>query len=176
MIFLELFWSFLKIGFTSFGGMSMVPLINSEMIRHGWMTVHEVSDILAIAEMTPGPNGLNCAIFAGLRVAGLPGCLSATLGVLSPTLSLGILAAFMFSYFKSSSVFQKLMAGVRPGSLALIVSVIITMFEGNYFLDSQFSIPAFLLGLFDLYLLVIKKTSIIKVICLSGLFGIFLFS
>ena len=59
MILLELFWSFCKIGFTSFGGLSMVPLINSEMLSHGWMTLSEVSDIVAIAEMTPGPLGLN---------------------------------------------------------------------------------------------------------------------
>ena len=64
MILLELFWSFCKIGFTSFGGLSMVPLINSEMLSHGWMTLSEVSDIVAIAEVTPGPLG-NCATFAG---------------------------------------------------------------------------------------------------------------
>ena len=50
MILLELFWSFCKIGFTSFGGLSMVPLINSEMLSHGWMTLSEVSDIVAIRE------------------------------------------------------------------------------------------------------------------------------
>ena len=75
-VLLELFWSFVKIGFTSFGGISMVPLINSEMISHGWMTAEEVTDILAIAEMTPGPNGYNCATFAGLRTAGIPGARS----------------------------------------------------------------------------------------------------
>ena len=55
MIYIELFVSFLLIGFTSFGGMSMIPLINAEMLSHGWMTATEVSDIVAIAEMTPGP-------------------------------------------------------------------------------------------------------------------------
>ena len=82
MILLELFWSFCKIGFTSFGGLSMVPLINSEMLSHGWMTLSEVSDIVAIAEMTPGPLGLNCATFAGTRVAGLAGAVSACLGLI----------------------------------------------------------------------------------------------
>ncbi|MBQ4470376.1 MAG: chromate transporter, partial [Synergistaceae bacterium] len=70
MLLLELFWSFVKIGFTSFGGLSMIPLISGEMISHGWMTASEVSDIVAIAEMTPGPLGLNCATFAGMRAAG----------------------------------------------------------------------------------------------------------
>ena len=55
MVLLELFWSFCKIGFTSFGGLSMVPLINHEMLSHGWMTAEQVTDIVAIAEMTPGP-------------------------------------------------------------------------------------------------------------------------
>ena len=71
MELLELFWSFLKIGFTSFGGLSMIPLISGEMVSHGWMTNSEVSDIVAIAEMTPGPLALNCATFAGLKTAGV---------------------------------------------------------------------------------------------------------
>ena len=48
MVLLELFWSFLKIGFTSFGGLSMIPLINDEVLSHGWMTASEVADIVAI--------------------------------------------------------------------------------------------------------------------------------
>ena len=55
MIYIELYGSFLLIGFTSFGGMSMIPLINAEMLSHGWMTATAVSDIVAIAEMTPSP-------------------------------------------------------------------------------------------------------------------------
>ena len=72
MVFFELFWSFCKIGFTSFGGLSMVPLINSEMVSHGWMSVSEVSDIVAMAEITPGPLGLNCATFPGWPVSWAP--------------------------------------------------------------------------------------------------------
>ena len=79
MILLQLLWSFTKIGFTSFGGLSMIPLISSEMQVHQWMTAEEVSDIVAIAEMTPGPLGLNCATFAGMRTAGLPGAIAANL-------------------------------------------------------------------------------------------------
>lgn len=60
MLLLELYWSFTKIGFTSFGGISMVSLISDEMLAHGWLSIREISDIVAIAEMTPGPLGLNC--------------------------------------------------------------------------------------------------------------------
>ena len=79
MVLLELFIAFLKIGFASFGGSSMVPLINAEMLAHGWMSASEVVDIVAIAEMTPGPLGTNCATFAGTRVAGVLGAVVANL-------------------------------------------------------------------------------------------------
>ena len=104
MTILQLFWSFCQIGFTSFGGLSMIPLISGEMVGHGWMTSTEVSDIVAIAEMTPGPLGLNCATFAGIRVAGLAGALAANLGMLSPTLTVCVAAAIFFERFKSNRV------------------------------------------------------------------------
>ena len=63
MIYIQLFLSFMKIGFTSFGGMSMIPLILEEMTSHGWMTAEDLSNLVAIAEMTPGPLGINCATF-----------------------------------------------------------------------------------------------------------------
>lgn len=68
---LDLFLSFLKIGFFSFGGTTMIPVINDEVLVHGWMTADEVMDIVAVAEMTPGSLGINCATFVGLRTAGI---------------------------------------------------------------------------------------------------------
>ena len=96
MVLIDLFISFLKIGFTSFGGLSMIPLITSEMTEHSWMTASEVSDIVAIAEMTPGPLGLNCATFAGMRTAGIAGAVAANLGALAPTLTVCLAAAIFF--------------------------------------------------------------------------------
>ena len=83
MLLAELLVAFLLVGLTSFGGMSMIPLISQQMLSHGWMTAQEVADIVAIAEMTPGPLGLNCATFAGTRTAGLAG---AAVGGLEATL------------------------------------------------------------------------------------------
>ena len=65
MIYLQLFLSFVKVGFTSFGGMSMVPVIMEEMGSHGWMTAEDLSNLIAIAEMTPGPIAVNTSTFAG---------------------------------------------------------------------------------------------------------------
>ena len=120
MIYIELFVSFLLIGFTSFGGMSMIPLINAEMLSHGWMTATEVSDIVAIAEMTPGPLGLNCASFAGMQAAGIPGAIAANLGVLTPSVTLCAAAAVFFHKFRGSRVMQWILVGVRPICLGMV--------------------------------------------------------
>ena len=96
MKLISLFVVFMKIGFTSFGGMSMVPIINQEMLSHGWMTSEDVANILAIAEMTPGPLGLNCATFAGMQVAGVLGGIIAVLGVLTPAFTTTMLVAVFY--------------------------------------------------------------------------------
>lgn len=104
------------IGFTSFGGMSMIPLINDQMLSHGWMTSQEVADIVAIAEMTPGPLGLNCATFAGARTAGMLGALSATLGVIFPSLTVTVLAAMFLKKFKESKLMDEALYGIATGA------------------------------------------------------------
>ena len=57
----QLFFAFARIGFTSFGGTSMIPLILDEMSSHGWMSADDLTNLIAIAEMTPGSLGVNCA-------------------------------------------------------------------------------------------------------------------
>ena len=175
MVLLELFISFLKIGFTSFGGLSMIPLITSEVTQNGWMTVSEVSDIVAIAEMTPGPLGLNSATFAGIKAAGIAGAIAANLGVLMPTFTLCAVAAVFFEKFKQSSLMQKIMTGVRPACVGLIAGVIASLSLTNYVIDSAVNIPAIGIGLLDLVLLLKWNVSIPKVIFLSAGLGIIFF-
>ena len=175
MVLLELFWSFYKIGFTSFGGLSMVPLINHEMLSHGWMTLSEVSDIVAIAEMTPGPLGLNCATFAGNRVAGFLGALSASLGVLSPTFLICAVAAVAFEKFRDSSFMQKVMSGVRPICLGLILAVLCSLSMTNYASpNGGVNLPALFIGAAALAALLKFKVSIPVVIASSALLGLVL--
>ena len=100
----DLFLSFLKIGFFSFGGTTMIPVINDEVLVHGWMTADEVMDIVAVAEMTPGSLGINCATFVGLRTAGILGALSASLAVMMPSLTLCMLAAHFIMKLKGNQI------------------------------------------------------------------------
>ena len=171
-VLFQLFWSFCQIGFPSFGGMSMVPLINDEMVSHGWMNVSEVSDIIAIAEMTPGPLGLNCATFAGMRVAGILGAVLSVLGVLAPTFTLCALAAVFFEKFKNSRALKNIMVGVRPAALGIIVAVMIDLSRTNYLVDGVFAWRTAVIALIAFYLLARRKWSVPKVIMLSALLGL----
>lgn len=175
MVLLNLFWSFLKIGFTSFGGLSMIPLISDEVLSHGWMTAAQVTDIVAIAEMTPGPLGLNCATFAGMQAAGVPGAIVANLGVMTPALTLTAVAAGFFGKFKDAPFVQKLLLGVRPACLGMIVGMLVSMFLTNYFPGGEFHVASAVIGAVDLVLLMKYRLTIPRVILLSAAMGLILF-
>ena len=166
---IELLISFIKIGFTSFGGASMVPLINAEMLSHHWMTTTEVADIVAIAEMTPGPLGTNCATFAGMRVAGVLGAIAANLGVVTPTLTLAVLAGFCLQKFRNSRRLEGALTGIRPASLGMVLTVIVTMSMQNYV-----SWQAMVIGAVCAGLLWGLKCGVPLVISVAALLGILL--
>lgn len=176
MIYLELFVSFLLIGFTSFGGMSMIPLINDQMLSHGWMTSQEVADIVAIAEMTPGPLGLNCATFAGTRTAGIPGALVASLGVITPSLTVTMLVAMFLAKFKESRLMDEALYGIRPVCIGMIFAVIIQQSMVNYAgtLLGFLSWPAVVIGLVSLLVLFRFQWSVPKTIVLAAVLGLIL--
>ena len=165
MIYLELFLSFLIIGFTSFGGMSMIPLINDQMLSHGWMTAAEVADIVAIAEMTPGPLGLNCATFAGARTAGAAGALVDVHVDLDAHVG-----------EKQNRLMGEALYGIRPACIGMIFAVIIQQSMANYAgpLFGFLSWPALVIGVIALVMLLRFKWSIPKTIVLSAVLGLVL--
>ena len=72
MLYLQLFLSFLKIGFLGFGGgMAIISLIQQEVLRYGWATEQEFVDMVAISQVTPGPIGMNCATYVGYTAGGV---------------------------------------------------------------------------------------------------------
>ncbi|MCI9281986.1 MAG: chromate transporter [Lachnospiraceae bacterium] len=127
MTYLRLFLSFMKIGFCSFGGMTMIPVINDEVLKYGWMTASEVMDIVAVAEMTPGSLGINCATFVGLRAAGISGALCASLGVMMPSLTLSMAAAHFIFRLKGNKFLESAMRGVRPASMGMLAAAAVTL-------------------------------------------------
>lgn len=138
MIYLQLFLSFLQIGLFSIGGgYAAIPLIQAQVVQHhGWLSMSEFTDLVTIAEMTPGPIAVNSATFVGIRIAGLPGALMATLGCIFPSLIIVSLLAYVYYRYKTLSVLQSVLASLRPAVVALIASAGISillqvMFGGN---------------------------------------------
>lgn len=172
MIYLQLFWSFIQIGFTSFGGLSMIPLIKSEMLSHGWMTESEVSDIVAIAEMTPGPLGLNCATFAGMRTGGVIGAAVANLGALMPTLTVTLLVAIFFEKWRKNRWMERALIGIRPACIGMIAGVIISLGQSNYAPSGSIDVTSIAIGLIALFLLIKGKYGVPKVIGICALLGL----
>lgn len=124
MLLLDLFASFLQIGLFSIGGgYAAIPLIQNQVVTiHGWLTLEEFTDIITIAEMTPGPIAINCATFVGTRIAGLPGAIIATVGCILPALIIVLLLAYLYYKFKNLTVVQGILGALRPAVVAMIAS------------------------------------------------------
>ena len=138
MIYLQLFWSFLQIGlFSVGGGYAAMPLIQAQVVQnYNWLTMNEFTDLITIAEMTPGPIAVNSATFVGIRIAGFPGALVATLGCILPSLLIVSLLAVVYYRYKTLSLLQNVLASLRPVVVALIASAGVSIllqvaFSGN---------------------------------------------
>ena len=180
MIYLQLFFSFFKIGIFSFGGgYASLPLIQKELVdARSILTYNEFIDLLTISEITPGPIAVNAATFAGNRVAGLPGGIVSTLGVVTPAIIIVLLLGYLYSKYSEMDMVQGVIHGLRPASVALIASAAVTLVMTALFGTTswptsfnQVNFIGIILFLIALYLLQKHKVSSIKIIALSGSVG-----
>ena len=113
---LDLFLSFLQIGLFSFGGgYAAMPLIEQQVVTgHGWLTMAEFTDLITISQMTPGPIAVNSATFVGIRIAGIPGALVATIGCILPSCILVTLIARLYLKYRKLDLLQGVLASLRP--------------------------------------------------------------
>lgn len=124
MIYLQLFLSYLKIGFFGFGGgYAMLSLIQHEVvISHQWISNSELTDIIAISQMTPGPISINSATYIGYVVTGnIWGAILATFAVCLPSITLMIVITRFYLALQDNLYIKSAMFGMRPMVLAMIV-------------------------------------------------------
>lgn len=118
----SLFGIFSKIGaFTIGGGYAMIPLIEHEITKRGWMQQEQMDDVIVLAQSAPGLLAVNMAIFTGYRLRGIKGSIVATLGAVLPSFLIILLVASVLSSFKDNPYVVKFFNGVRPASVALIL-------------------------------------------------------
>ena len=180
MIFLELFWTFFKIGaFTFGGGYAMLPLIQAEVETKGWIPAEELINFIAVSESTPGPFAINMATYVGSELGGMLGAACATLGVVMPSFVIILIVAKIFDKFKNSHLVKGCMSGLKPAAIGLIGTAVLsigsTVFFPNGFTTAIFSqISTYVsLGIFALgAVLAFKKVHPIWIICLSAVLGI----
>lgn len=149
MSYIKLFLAFLQIGAFSFGGgYAAMPLIQNQVVTlNHWLTASEFNDLVTISQMTPGPIAVNSATFVGLRLAGLPGAVVATLGCILPSCILVSILAYVYTKYRKLTMLQGILNTLRPAVVAMIatagLSIIITSFWG----EGGFSLPAAISGL-----------------------------
>ncbi len=134
MIYLELFFNFLKIGAVSFGGgYGMISLIRETVMANGWLTEEQFLSFIAVAESTPGPLAINMATFIGSAQGGFFGALAATAGVVLPSfIIILIIAAVIKNILKFAGV-RAVLDSVQPAICALITATALTMFLSSAF-------------------------------------------
>lgn len=180
MIYWYLFYEFAKVGlFCVGGGYASMPLIQKAVVdTWGWLTLAEFIDIFTISQMTPGPIGINAATFAGTKIAGIGGAISATVGFVTPSLFLGIILAKLFFKYGDIGAIRGVLNGLRPAVIALITAAALSFIllavwntETLPTAWSKFS-PSSLLILILAYIAVIKKVGVIKILFASGILGL----
>lgn len=190
MIFWQIFYTFLLIGaFTFGGGYSMVALIQNEVVvRHGWMTAAEFTDLLAVSQMTPGPVGINTATYAGYTAvigAGYPqwaavcGSLLASLAVVMIPVALVLLVGSWILSHKDNTRVASVMRTLRLVALGLIAAAALMLLTTDNFgtvgLNRRFIMSvAVFVAVFLLRTL--RRTNPILLILGAGLAGLLLFS
>ncbi|MBQ8382717.1 MAG: chromate transporter [Clostridia bacterium] len=175
MELLELFFCFFQIGLFSIGGgYAAIPLIEAQVVdANGWLSVAEFTDLVTIAEMTPGPIAVNSATFVGIRLAGVPGAIVATLGCIAPSLILVALLAVLYSKFRKLDVMQNLLSTTRPVVVALIASAAVTLVLQAFFGGTVAGLDPIAVVLFAAALLFLRllKPSPILVMLACGVIG-----
>lgn len=185
MIEMELLWSFFQIGLFSIGGgYAAMPLIQHQVVDiHPWLTMTQFADIMAIAEMTPGPIAINSATFVGIQVAGIPGAVIATIGCVMPSCAIVMTLAYIYYRFRGLTMVQGILAGLRPAVVAMIASAGLSLLILSFY--GQRTVPAdpgeinyISVFIFGAGLLVLRKwkANPICVMAGSGAAGVLLYS
>lgn len=124
----EIFAVFAKIGaFTIGGGYAMIPLIQAEMSKRGWISDDELPDIVALSQSAPGVMAVNISIFAGHKLRGVKGSIVATLGSILPSFLAILAIAMFFTAFKDNPWVEKAFKGIRPVVVSLIAVPMVNM-------------------------------------------------
>ena len=190
MLFLQLFYTFFKIGLFGFGGgYAMLSMIQGEVVtRHGWISAQEFTDIIAISQMTPGPIGINSATFVGYStlidagytpVMAVLGSATATFAVILPSFILMLIISRYFLKFQKHPVVMAVFSGLRPAVVGLLAAAALLLMNSENFSSPTNDMRSFIISCLIFLVVFIAtrhfKISPILMIVLSGVAGLLLY-
>ncbi|NLB67191.1 MAG: chromate transporter [Bacteroidales bacterium] len=173
MIYLQLFLSYLKIGFFGFGGgYAMISLIQNEIVvKHNWLSAMELTDIVAISQMTPGPIAINCATYVGYTVTGnVWGSLLATFAVCLPPLTIMTAITIFYRRLHNNHIVKSALTWMRPVMTGMIGAAALMFLNRETFVD-WVSIVIFAVSFVAIW----KKFNPILLLVLAAMAGILIY-
>lgn len=187
MIYLQLIWSYLKIGLFGFGGgYAMLSLIEREIVDPGWITEKMFTDIVAISQMTPGPIGINSATYIGYvapmkagfsePIFGILGSLLCTFVIILPSFVLVAYTSHFIHRHKDSLIIRGIFSGLRPVVIGMIASAALLLMNGENFgyVDHDIII-SIILAVASLATVLFTRLHPILVIILAGIVGLIVY-
>ena len=179
MIYLQLFLSFLQIGAFSFGGgYAAMPLIQNQVVDlHHWLSLSEFTDLVTISQMTPGPIAVNSATFVGIKIAGIPGAIVATLGCILPACIIVTIIAWLYLKYRNMKSLQVVLSTLRPAVVSLIATAGLTIIISAIFGELGISINTIKIQMvvifgICMFLLMKWKMNPIFVMVLAGILNV----
>lgn len=136
MIYLQLFYTFFKIGLFGFGGgYAMLSMIQGEVVtRYNWVSTQEFTDIVAISQSTPGPIGINAATYVGFTATGsIWGSVIATFAVVLPSFILMLTISKFFLKYQKHPAVEAVFSGLRPAVVGLLASAALVLMNVENF-------------------------------------------
>ncbi|WAW15778.1 chromate transporter [Peptostreptococcus equinus] len=189
---LLVFVTFVKIGAFSFGGgYAVLPLIQKYIVEvNGWMSIDQMTDLISLSQLTPGPIAINAATFVGTKLGGLPGAIIATFGEVLPSCILMLLLGNLLFRGKKIKFMDYILSGLKPAVAGLILVAAISMFTSSILNVELKNITIIIstkeifssinyLGLIGFFFAIImqkyRKNSVIKTLLLSAFLGLILY-
>lgn len=170
----SLYSTFLKIGAFAFGGgYAVLPLIQKYVVNDmKWLSMKDLTNLVSLSQVTPGPIGINSATFIGTKVASLPGALVATIAEVTPCCILMlILGRFLFNRQKLD-IMDNILKGLKPAISGLILIAAIEMIQSSLFTNTSLNIIGVIGFILGFFAFMNKHISIIKIIIASFILGV----
>lgn len=163
ILLLRLYLEFFKTGlFSVGGGLATLPFLSEMADNTGWFTRAQLADMIAVAESTPGPIGINTATYVGFSTAGIPGALIATLGLVTPSVIIILLITSVLNKFKSNIFIITTFKYLRPASAGLILSAFISLAAMTFFSNDGISIANLSISAIILGMIIFVFTNFVK--------------